>query len=250
LATALEFKGLTKEYHTGFGKNKRLVALDKLDLTVGAGEIFGFLGPNGAGKTTSIKLSLGFIRPTAGSATIFGKDTRDWRVRERVGYLPENPAIYPYLTGRQALEIIGRIFSMDKAKINKRIGELKEQLGLGLELDLQIKKHSKGMVQRVGLAQALINDPELVILDEPMSGLDPIGRKMFRDVMLLLKSQGKTVFFSSHILSDIEMLCDRVAMLTRGCLVMDEPMSEMLEQQRAGGKSLEEIFMEKVGAPR
>jgi ABC-2 type transport system ATP-binding protein len=232
------------------GARNRLVAVDKLNLCVNQGEIFGFLGPNGAGKTTCIKITMGFLKATSGQVAILGKSNTDWRVRERVGFLPENPNIYPYLNGRQALAVFGRMFSLRGAELKKRIEDVSEQLGLDRELRMPLGKHSKGMLQRVGLAQALINDPDILILDEPMSGLDPIGRRMFREVILRLKQRGKTVFFSSHILSDIEMLCDRVGMISRGRLVLDMPMSEILEQRASGGRDLEQIFMEKVGAAK
>lgn len=248
MTEVLEYKNLYKQYKTGIGSKRRIVAVDGLNLKVNQGEIFGFLGPNGAGKTTCIKITMGFLRATSGQVTILGKCNTDWRMRERVGFLPENPAIYPYLTGRQALAVCGRMFSLDSATLNRRIADVSEQLGLDLELRIPLGKHSKGMLQRVGLAQALINDPDLVVLDEPMSGLDPIGRRMFREVILKLKERGKTVFFSSHILSDIEMLCDRVGLIHKGRLVMDTPMADILEQQKQGGKDLERIFMEKVGA--
>ena len=247
MTPVLEFHSLNKEFRAGLVRKKRLKAVDGLDLAVAPGEIFGFLGPNGAGKTTSIKITMGFLRATSGSVSVFQKNAADWRTRERIGFLPENPVIYPFLTGRQALHIFGRMFSMSAAQIGKRTDELAEHLGLDRELDMPIRKHSKGMLQRVGLAQALINDPELVILDEPMSGLDPIGRKMFREVILDLKARGKTVFLSSHILADIEMICDRVGLLHRGRLIMDSPMSELTRLREETGKTLEDVFMEKVG---
>ena len=248
MAAVLEFKDLYKQYKTGLGSRRRIVAVNHLNLSVEQGEIFGFLGPNGAGKTTCLKIIMGFLRATSGSVSILGGSHADWRVRERVGFLPSTPVIYPYRNGRQALAVFGHMFGLDNTTLNRRIADLAAQLGLDMELTLPISKHSKGMAQRVGLAQALINDPELVILDDPMSGLDPIGRRMFRDVILRLKERGKTVFFSSHILSDIEMLCDRVGLLHRGALVMDAPMDRILAEQREGGKDLEQIFMEKVGA--
>ncbi len=241
----LEINSLRKEFRIGFAGRKRFTAVDGLNLTVGAGEIYGFLGPNGAGKTTTMKIIMGFISATSGKVSIFGEDASRWQVRERVGFLPENPNIYPFLTGRQALYIIGKMFSMSHKSITERIDELAAELGMDRELDTQIKKHSRGMAQRVGLAQALINKPDLILLDEPMNGLDPIGRKMFREVILKQRAAGKTVFFSSHILSDIEMICDRIGLLNRGRIVLEQPMPEILN--RPDGKSLEEIFMEKVG---
>jgi ABC-2 type transport system ATP-binding protein len=240
----IEIKGLSKEYRSGFTGNKRFSAVDNLDLAVGAGEIYGFLGPNGAGKTTTLKIIMGFLRATSGKVLLFGEDASHWKVRERVGFLPENPNIYPYLTGRQALYIIGKYFSMPHKRIVKRIDELSCELGMERELILPIRKHSRGMAQRIGLAQALINEPDLILLDEPMNGLDPIGRKMFREAILRQREAGRTVFFSSHILSDIEMICTRIGLLNRGRIVLEQPMSEILN--RPDGKKLEEIFMEKV----
>lgn len=248
MSAVLEFQKLRKEFQGGLGRRMPLTAVDDLNLSIEAGEIFGFLGPNGAGKTTTLKITMGFLRATSGRVSVFGQDAALWQVRERLGYLPENPVIYPYLNGRQALTVFGRMFSMSGAEIRRRIDDLAARLGLDRELTMPIRKHSKGMLQRVALAGALINDPELVILDEPMSGLDPIGRKMFREIILRLKEQGKTVFFSSHILADIEMICDRVALLHRGRLALHSSMKDIVEGQKSGGPGLEEIFMQKVGA--
>lgn len=236
---------LRKEFRYGWRGRQIIRAVDGLSLRIEPGEIYGFLGPNGAGKSTTLKTIMGFLTPTSGEIEIFGENARNWKVRERIGFLPENPFIYPYLTGFQALYVIGRLFSMPHGRIKSRIGELAVELGMEKELTLPIRKHSKGMLQRVGLAQALINDPDLLLLDEPMSGLDPVGRKMFREVIRRRREAGKTVFFSSHILSDVEMICDRVGILSRGRIVLEQPMSEILN--RADGRRLEDIFMEKVG---
>lgn len=249
MSVVLEISGLKKVYRYGFAKRNSVVAVDGLNLAVRRGEILGFLGPNGAGKTTTIKMTMGFLKPTDGKISVLGESAQNWWVRNSIGFLPENPSIYPYLNGYQALMAVGRMFSLNGRAIRQRIESLSEQLGLDRELKIPLQKHSKGMTQRIGLAQALINNPDLVILDEPMSGLDPIGRKMFRETIMKLKSEGKTVFFSSHILSDIEMLCDRVTILNRGKLIMDAKMADILKQQNENnGKTLEQIFMEKVGA--
>jgi ABC-2 type transport system ATP-binding protein len=243
--SVLKIEGLYKEYRFGFANRQRLSAVENLSLNVEPGEIYGFLGPNGAGKTTTLKIITGFLAPTGGIVEIFGKDIRDWKIRERMGFLPENPTIYPFLNGYQALYMIGKLFSMNHKSLVKRIDELAGELGMDRELKLPIRKHSRGMLQRVGLAQALINNPDLLLLDEPMNGLDPVGRKMFREVILRRREAGKTVFFSSHILSDVEMICSRIGLLHRGRIVLEQPMSEILN--RSDGKSLEDVFMEKVG---
>ncbi len=240
----LSISKLRKEFKTGFTGSKRFTAVNDVNLSIEAGEIYGFLGPNGAGKTTTLKIIMGFLRPTSGEVKIFGGNAGDWRVREKVGFLPENPNIYPYLTGRQALYFIGKYFSMSNIAIKKKIDELTEELGMERELDTPIRKHSRGMAQRIGLAQALINEPQLILLDEPMNGLDPIGRKMFREVILRQKEAGRTVFFSSHILSDIEMICTRIGLLNKGRIVLDKSLNEVMKE--AEGRGLEEIFMEKV----
>src|SRR3989454_851293 len=213
----LRIEGLTKEFRLGLGR-KRVVALDHLDLEVEQGEIFGFLGHNGAGKTTTIKLLLGLLFPTAGRAWILGRPIEDVSVKQHVGFLPEAPYFYEYLTAEEFLTFYGQLFGLDPASLVKRVGELLEMVGLADAHRLPLRKFSKGMLQRIGLAQALINDPALVILDEPMSGLDPIGRRDVRDIILGLKGEGKTVFFSTHILPDVEMICDRVGILVKGRL--------------------------------
>ena len=216
----IDLVDLTKDYEVGFFKKRKVRALDQLNLEVRRGEIFGFLGPNGAGKTTTLKLLMRLIYPTAGSARILGHSVDDVSTRARVGYLPENPYFYDYLSGRELLEYTAALFGVpaDEARLRS-----KKLLGLvGLDSDRanrQLRKYSKGMLQRIGIAQALVNDPEIVFMDEPMSGLDPIGRREVRDLLLSLRGEGKTVFFSSHILSDVEALCDRAAILSRGKLV-------------------------------
>ena len=194
------------------------MALDRLNLEVHQGEIFGFLGHNGAGKTTTIKLLLGLLAPTAGQAWILDRPIEDVTIKQQVGFLPEAPYFYEYLTAEEFLTFYGQLFGLGGAPLTKKVEELLEMVALTDARRLQLRKFSKGMLQRIGLAQALINDPALVVLDEPMSGLDPIGRRDVRDIILSLKEEGKTVFFSTHILPDVEMICDRVGILVRGRL--------------------------------
>ena len=211
---------LTKDYEIGFLKKRKVRALDRLTLQVHRGEIFGFLGPNGAGKTTTLKLLMRLIYPTEGTARILGHPIDDVSTRARLGYLPENPYFYDYLSGRELLEYTAALFGVPAEQASLRTKELLELVGLDPDrANRQLRKYSKGMLQRIGIAQALVNDPEIVFMDEPMSGLDPIGRREVRDLLLSLRTQGKTVFFSSHILSDVEALCDRAAILSRGRLV-------------------------------
>ena len=215
--TPIRTDGLTKEFRLGLGR-QRVVALDRLNLEVHQGEIFGFLGHNGAGKTTTIKLLLGLLAPTAGQAWILDRPIEDVTIKEQVGFLPEAPYFYEYLTAGEFLTFYGQLFGLGGAPLTKKVEQLLEMVALTDAHRLQLRKFSKGMLQRIGLAQALINDPALVILDEPMSGLDPIGRRDVRDIILGLKEEGKTVFFSTHILPDVEMICDRVGILVRGRL--------------------------------
>jgi ABC-2 type transport system ATP-binding protein len=216
---ALEVRGLAKTYRFGLFRKATRAVLKGLDLTVERGEILGYLGPNGSGKTTTLKILMGLVFPDAGTATVLGLPLRDRGWRHRVGYLPEQPYFYDYLTAREYLDYVGRLFGMSAALRRDRGTALLEHVGLRRSAEVPLRRFSKGMMQRVGLAQALINDPELVILDEPMSGLDPIGRRLVRDIIIGLKAQGKTVLFSTHILSDAEALCDRVALLRGGVLV-------------------------------
>jgi ABC-2 type transport system ATP-binding protein len=214
---AIEAKHLTKKYRSGFWM-KEGVALSDLNLEVEAGSIFGFLGHNGAGKTTMIKLLIGVIHPTSGEALIFGRPISDISVKREIGFLPESPYFYDYLTGAEFLHFCGQLFGMTTKERVKRVDALVELVGLKGAEHEQMRKYSKGMLQRIGLAQALINDPKLAILDEPMSGLDPIGRKDVRDIILRLKEEGKTVFFSTHVLTDAEMICDQVGIIIKGRL--------------------------------
>jgi ABC-2 type transport system ATP-binding protein len=219
MAGIIEIENLVKDYEVGFFRKRRVRALDNLSLTVNQGEIFGFLGANGAGKTTTLKLLMRLIFPTAGTARILGHDINDIAMHSRIGYLPENPYFYDYLTALELLNFCGQVFGLSKSTRNKTARELLARVNLDeSKWNTQLRKFSKGMLQRVGLAQALVNDPEVVFLDEPMSGLDPIGRRQVRDLIAALKLEGKTVFMCSHILSDIEILCDRIAILKRGRL--------------------------------
>src|SRR2546427_8380789 len=213
----LELLDIHKSYRSHLSIRKYWI-LRGLSLSIGEGEVFGFIGTNGAGKTTTIKLALGLICPDQGSVRLYGEDASRVELRRRVGFLPENPYLYDCLTGEEFLDFHARLFGLDRITRRKRVKDLLERVGLGNRGYRQLRHYSKGMLQRIGLAQALINDPDLVILDEPMSGLDPIGRREVRDIILDLKARGRTVFFSTHILSDTETICDRVGMLVRGTL--------------------------------
>jgi ABC-2 type transport system ATP-binding protein len=223
----LEISHVSKSYRTNLSRRKYWILRD-LSLSVEPGEIFGFIGPNGAGKTTTIKLIMDLIRPDGGSIRIFGRSHAKVETKGRIGFLPENPYFYDYLTAAEFLDFYGRLFGLNRDVREARTRELLSRVGLGNRGDRQLRKFSKGMLQRVGLAQALLNDPELVILDEPMSGLDPVGRREVRDLILSLKDAGKTVFFSTHILSDTELICDRVGILSKGDLKAVGKVSELL----------------------
>lgn len=216
---AVETIDLTKDYTTGFWRRGRRRALDGLNLKVEAGEAFGLLGPNGAGKSTTLKLLFRLIYPTSGTARILGCDLRNRSARARTGFLPENPSFYDHLSASESLAFTGRLFGLDRGTLRRRAGELLARVGLSDTGSLPLRKFSKGMVQRLGIAQALVNDPEVVFLDEPMSGLDPVGRREIRNLILDLRQRGKTVFFSTHILPDAEAICDRVAILHCGRLL-------------------------------
>ena len=217
--SVIEITNLTKDYEVGFLRKRKVRALDGLSLSIDGGQIFGFLGANGAGKTTTLKLLMRLIFPTTGSARILGHDIQDVRMHQRIGYLPENPYFYDYLTAREFLDYCAQIFGFPAAVRKKRAADLLARVKLDEKRwDTQLRKFSKGMLQRVGLAQSLVNEPEIVFLDEPMSGLDPVGRREVRDLIAALRDEGKTVLMCSHILSDIEVLCDRVAILKKGRL--------------------------------
>jgi ABC-2 type transport system ATP-binding protein len=217
-AKAIEIEGLTKDYVTGFWRKRPRRALDNLTFHVEAGEVCGFLGPNGAGKTTTLKLLMGLIFPTSGAARILGRPIEDVEMHRQIGYLPEQPYFYDYLTGRELLDYFARFFCYAAAERRDRVGRFLAMVGLSTAGDVQLRKYSKGMLQRIGLAQAILHDPPVLFLDEPMSGLDPVGRREVRDIILDLKRQGRTILFSTHILSDAEMLCDRLAVLVGGKL--------------------------------
>lgn len=213
---AIETVSLSKQF-TG-KKRARVEALKQLDLQVAPGEVFGFLGPNGAGKSTTIKLIMGLLRPTSGSASIMGMDVAQAASRRVVGFLPENPAFYDYLSAEEYIRFVGSQFNMDASLLNRRTEEVLKRLDLWEARKRQMRGYSKGMVQRVGLAQTLVHDPEVYILDEPMSGLDPIGRALVKEIILDLKKRGKCVFFSTHITDDVEKVCDRVGVIVQGQL--------------------------------
>src|SRR5882672_3678920 len=208
---ALATHELTKDYAIGFWRKRPYRALDHLTLEVEPGEVFGFLGPNGAGKTTTLKLLMQLVFPTSGHAEILGRPLGDLAVKQRMGYLPENPYFYDYLTAEELMNYFAELFGVRGAERRARVSRLLDEVGIGAERRLQLRKFSKGMLQRVGIAQALVNEPDLVIFDEPMSGLDPLGRRDVRAMILALRDRGCTVFFSSHVLSDAEALCSRVA---------------------------------------
>ena len=237
----IKIEGISKEFKEGIG-SKRVKALEDLTLDIHKGEVFGFLGPNGAGKSTAIKILINLISPDTGHASIMGKDVMDKDTRRYVGYLPENPYFYDYLTAEELLWFGGRASGVSLKVIRERTDELLNKVNLHAARKRQLRTYSKGMVQRAGLALALIHDPDVVILDEPMSGLDPIGRKMVGDIMMELKAQGKTIFFSSHILTDIERFCDRAGIIAGGKLRLVDRLDTLL----SGGLTLEEVFLKEV----
>jgi ABC-2 type transport system ATP-binding protein len=228
MPAAIRVEELTKDYAVGFWRKRPYRALDRLSLQIEQGEVFGFLGPNGAGKTTTLKLLMQLIFPTSGHAEILGKPVGDVETRRRIGYLPENPYFYDYLTAEELLTYFARLFGYQPPERNTRVAALLDRAGIGAERRLQLRKFSKGMIQRVGIAQALLNDPEVIFLDEPMSGLDPLGRRDVRSLILELRDQGRTVFFSSHILADAEALCSRVAVLAGGRLAAAGRLTDIL----------------------
>ena len=234
MAAAIETENLTKDFLVGFWRPRPYRALDGLTLSVEPGEVFGFLGPNGAGKSTTLKLLMQLIYPSAGQARILGRPAGDAAVRQRIGFLAENPYYYDYLTAEEVLTYFARLFGIRGADAATRVSRVLDEVGLGAERRMRLRQFSKGMLQRVGLAQALINDPEVVFLDEPMSGLDPLGRRQVRDLILGLRAKGTTVFFSSHILSDAETLCSRVAIMAQGRLAATGRISEMVAFQLKG----------------
>ncbi len=231
---AIRTEGLPKYYPIGFWGPRPRLALDALSLDVAQGEAFGFLGPNGAGKSTTLKLLMQLIYPSAGRAEILGRPVGDPGVRRRIAFLPENPYFYDNLTAEEVLTYFAGLFGYAGTDRRRRVAAALDAVGIGPERRIQLRRYSKGMVQRVGLAQVLINDPEVIFLDEPMSGLDPIGRRMVRELILRLRDRGATVFFSSHVLSDAEAVCNRVAILARGRLVASGSLTEMVDFQVRG----------------
>src|SRR5215470_6126497 len=245
---AIETENLTKDYPTGFLHMKTRRSLESLTMHVNEGESFGFLGPNGAGKSTTLKLLMGIIFPSSGSARILEKPISDVEMHKDIGYLPEQPYFYDYLTAAELLDYFARFFGFGAAERKERVARMLKKVGLETAGKIQLRKYSKGMLQRVGLAQAILHGPRVVILDEPMSGLDPIGRREVRDIILELKREGKTVLFSTHILNDAEMLCDRVGVIVGGKLqgvgrpdeivgVKTQGMEILFETDAADGRS-------------
>jgi len=229
-AAVVQAQNLHKTYRTGFWMNQKISSLKGVSLSVHQGETFGLLGPNGAGKTTLLKILLGITRPSQGSGSLLGKPLGDRAVRAHLGYLPENPYFYDYLTGWEMLRFTAGLFGIPEAEQRKRMVDLLDWVGLAQSTARKkpLREYSKGMLQRLGMAQALINDPEVVFLDEPMSGLDPLGRYQVRELIQSLKAQDKTIFFNSHVLSDVEMICDRVAILARGEIICMGSITELL----------------------
>jgi ABC-2 type transport system ATP-binding protein len=244
METILETRNLRVEFKAQNAGQGRKVAVKDLNFKVKGGEVFGFLGPNGAGKTTTMNVLLGFVNATSGSAFLFGVDVREPIARQRIGYLPELTYYYKFLTAEEILRFYARIFGLSRAQTDERIDRLLKLVELEHARRRPLKTYSKGMQQRVGLAQALINDPDLLILDEPTSGLDPLGRMKVREIIQRLKNEGKTVFFSSHELGEVETVCDRVAIINQGELKVEGSVSELVEKHQA---NLEKIFLRIIG---
>jgi len=244
MSVILQTDKLRVEYPSRESRQGTKVALNGLDLRVNASEVFGFLGPNGAGKTTTMNVLLGFLPPTSGTASLFGIDVRQPIARQRIGYLPENTYYYKFLTAEELLRFYARIFGLSQTEADQRIEKLIKLVELGHAAKRPIKTYSKGMQQRVGLAQALINNPDLLIFDEPTSGLDPIGRMKVREIIQRLKNEGKTVFFSSHELGEVETVCDRVAIIHQGELKVQGSVAELVAKHQA---NLEKVFLDIIG---
>ncbi|HEX9656856.1 MAG TPA: ABC transporter ATP-binding protein [Bacteroidota bacterium] len=236
--SVIEAESLSKVYYSGIRKKKQVHALHNFSVSIDGGQIFSLLGPNGAGKTTIIKILLSIVRPSQGTATILGHTVPDVKTRDRVGYLPENHKYPGYFTGEQVLRFFGELSNVPKKTLDERIPDLLHMVGLNEWRSMKVRKYSKGMLQRVGLAQALINDPDILFLDEPTDGVDPVGRKEIREVLKGLKYQGKTIFLNSHLLSEVEMISDQVAILDRGSLVRVGTVEELTTQ----GSSFEITF--------
>ena len=246
---AIDIADLSKEYPFGFLNLKKRKSLEGLTMQVQAGEVFGFLGPNGAGKSTTIKLLMRLIFPTSGTARILGRSIEDVAMHQSVGYLPEQPYFYDYLTAAELLEYFARFHGLKGADRHERVQRMLKKVGLETAKKIQLRKYSKGMLQRAGLAQAILHDPEVVVLDEPMSGLDPLGRREVRDIILELKKEGRTVLFSTHILTDAEMLCDRVGVIVGGKLRGVGTPGEMVGIQAQGMEILYELTGSPLGSP-
>lgn len=244
METILETRNLRVEYKPQSAGQPRKVALKDLNLKVNSGEVFGFLGPNGAGKTTTMNVLLGFVNPSSGSAHLFGVDVRQPIARQRIGYLPELTYYYKFLTAEEILRFYARIFKVPKSETERRVDQLLKLVELDHARKRPLKTYSKGMQQRVGLAQALINNPDLLILDEPTSGLDPLGRMKVREIIQRLKNEGKTVFFSSHELGEVETVCDRVAIINQGELMEEGRVADLVQEYHA---DLEKIFLKIIG---
>jgi len=230
MKTVLSLENVHKSFKVGFIPKKKEI-LKGISFSVGEGEIFGYLGPNGAGKTTTLKCVLGLIYPDRGKIEIFGQPHLEPRAKERLGFLPENPYFYDYLTAREFLDFYAQLFRIDKNEREARIASLLKLVGMEKARDLQLRKFSRGMLQRIGLAQALINEPSLILLDEPLGGLDPLGRKEIRDIIIRLKGEGRTVFLCSHILQDIEMICGRVAIIIGGKILSQGPLTDLISEK-------------------
>lgn len=242
----VDIQNLSKDYEVGFWRKKKVRALDNLSLTVESGQIFGFLGGNGAGKTTTIKILMRLLFPSSGSAKILGRDISETSMHAKIGYCPENPYFYDYLTAFELMNYFGEIFGLSGPRRRERSADLLGKVGLAeKDWNKQLRKFSKGMLQRVGLAQSLVNEPEIVFLDEPMSGLDPMGRREIRELIASLREAGTTVFMSTHILSDVEALCDRVAILRNGRLAATGDLHELLA---SGGQQSFEVNATGVSA--
>jgi ABC-2 type transport system ATP-binding protein len=241
--TVIEVQGLVKDHYSNFLR-RRFRALDGLSLKVFKGETYGLLGPNGAGKTTTQKLLLGLLKPTTGTISVLGREAGNKETLSRIGFLPENPYFYAYLSATEFLDFFAHLFNIKKNERRQRIKELLQLVSLSEAGNRPIRKYSKGMMQRLGIAQALLNDPELLFFDEPNSGLDPIGRRDVRRIMLMLKEQGKTVFFNSHALPDVKEICDRVGVLHRGKLAGEGSIKDICKQGTS--QELEDYFMDLV----
>lgn len=238
MASVVRTDRLTKDFHTGFWRPRPHRGLDALSLEIPAGGVFGLLGPNGAGKSTTLKLLMNLLWPTSGRAEVLGRPPGDVAARQRVGFLPEHPTFYDHLTAEELLSYFAGLFGYDPAERRRRAARMLDLVGIEEDRRRPLRQYSKGMVQRVGIAQALVNDPELIVFDEPMSGLDPVGRRDVREIILRLRDEGRTVLFSSHILSDAELLCSRIAILSRGHLVASGAVSELTA---GGGRGWEVV---------